>query len=221
MKSRVSARLAKTSGIPSPVKAAAPAQGSAGAAVPRPAAAAVQRPGPGKPIGNPEQPPTISEDGPVATAVQGSDLPSTSFEVGAGASAAEASEQPRARPELAPRMSIMSLQVVDGLDDIAQEIYLMAQSCDEAEKHLSKSSTDEMPHGLRNELAQLHGNANKLLATKLDAILTGELNSGRDCARAKRKALIKTTESLIERVEVFVKQFDSLKKEEEQQRKKT
>ena len=40
--------------------------------------------------------------------------------------------------------------------------------------------------------AQLHGNANRIMANKLDAILTGDLNSGRDCARAKRKALLKT-----------------------------
>jgi len=44
---------------------------------------------------------------------------------------------------------------------------------------------------LRNDLAQLHGNLNKLLATKLDAILTGDLNSGKDDARAKRKELIR------------------------------
>lgn len=98
--------------------------------------------------------------------------------------------------------------------------------------------------------AQLHGNANKLLATKIDAILTsappppphqqrqlssavershththrhddslsearralaGELISGRDDARAKRKALIKVVEKLIETVEDQVKRFDKLR----------
>ena len=32
---------------------------------------------------------------------------------------------------------------------------------------------DELDPQLRNDLAQLHGNANKLLATRIDAILTG------------------------------------------------
>ena len=64
------------------------------------------------------------------------------------------------------------------------------------------------PLGLRNTMSQLHGNANKLLATRIDAILTSELVSGRDDARAKRKALIKVVEELIEKVEGLVKQFD-------------
>ena len=40
----------------------------------------------------------------------------------------------------------------------------------------------------------------------------GELVSGRDDARAKRKALIKTVERLIDAVEKLVKRFDTLKK---------
>jgi hypothetical protein len=44
------------------------------------------------------------------------------------------------------------------------------------------------------------------------AALTGELVSGRDDARAKRKALIKTVERLIDSVEKLVKKFDALKK---------
>ena len=55
------------------------------------------------------------------------------------------------------------------------------------------------------------GNANRLLATRLDAILTSELTSGRDAARAKRKALIGQSEALIDRCEVLVKRYDSEK----------
>ena len=40
----------------------------------------------------------------------------------------------------------------------------------------------------------------------------GELVSGRDDARAKRKALIKTVERQIDSVEKLVKKFDALKK---------
>jgi hypothetical protein len=42
-------------------------------------------------------------------------------------------------------------------------------------------------------------------------IVLGELNSGKDDARAKRKQLIGVTESLIDRVEGQVKQYDKLK----------
>lgn len=72
----------------------------------------------------------------------------------------------------------------------------------------ASAGAGELRPDLRNELAQLHGNANKLLATKLDAILTGELNSGKDEARAKRKQLIGVTETLIDRVEGLVKAYD-------------
>ena len=64
---------------------------------------------------------------------------------------------------------------------------------------------------LRGELAQLHGSANKLLATRIDAILTSELISGRDDARAKRKALIKQVEKLIEKCESQIKRYDKLR----------
>ena len=50
------------------------------------------------------------------------------------------------------------------------------------------------------------GNANRLLATRLDAILTSELTSGRDAARAKRKVLIGQSEALIDRCELLPKQ---------------
>ena len=53
--------------------------------------------------------------------------------------------------------------------------------------------------------------ANKLLATRIDAILTGDLVSGKDDARAKRKALIQKVEKLIETVEGQVKRFDQMR----------
>ena len=47
----------------------------------------------------------------------------------------------------------------------------------EAEATLSnfKPGESDLDPQLRNDLAQLHGNANKLLATRIDAILTGAL----------------------------------------------
>ena len=88
-----------------------------------------------------------------------------------------------------------------------------AQTCDEAEAKLAAGKFEELPPGFRNSLAQLHGDGNRIMANKLDAILTGDLNSGRDCARAKRKELLKTTEAIIVRVEEQVKRFDAMKKE--------
>ena len=39
----------------------------------------------------------------------------------------------------------------------------------------------QVPVGMRNELSQLHGNANKLLATRIDAILTGDPHFAHFC----------------------------------------
>jgi len=87
---------------------------------------------------------------------------------------------------------------------------MMTKRVEEVEG-LLQNTPGQFDAGLRNELAQLHGNANKLLATRIDAILTSELISGRDDARAIRKQLIKDVEKLIDKVEDQVKRVDRLK----------
>jgi len=109
---------------------------------------------------------------------------------------------------LTRELSIASRKTVDTLEAIDLEVFDMQRVCDEAEKTLEQTPADELDPKLRGQLAQLHGNANKLLATRIDAILTSELVSGRDDARAKRKALIKQVEKLIETVEGQVKRYD-------------
>ena len=104
--------------------------------------------------------------------------------------------------------SVRSQVTVDTLEQLELEVLEMQTLQAEAENTLSSTPGDQLDPALRNSLAQLHGNANKLLATRIDAILTSELVSGRDDARAKRKALIKVVEELIEKVEGLVKQFD-------------
>ena len=90
------------------------------------------------------------------------------------------------------------------------------QRSDKAEENLVAAAErgEDLPIGLRNDLGQLHGDANRMMATKLDAIVTMELNSGKQEARTTRKALIKSTEALIERVEGQVKRLDKLREAE-------
>ena len=107
--------------------------------------------------------------------------------------------------------SVRSQHTVDTLQQIEDELAAMKLKCDEADGILDNPPSDGLPPQLRNTLAQMHGDANKLLATRIDAILTGELNSGKDDARAKRKQLSGVTEGLIDRVEGQVKKFDKLK----------
>jgi len=107
--------------------------------------------------------------------------------------------------------SIRSSATVHTLEDIEQEVNVMSKRVEEVEGILQTTPPDQFEAGLRGELAQLHGNANKLLATRIDAILTSELISGRDDARAIRKQLIKDVEKLIDKVEEQVKRVDKLK----------
>lgn len=116
---------------------------------------------------------------------------------------------PRASNPSEPRVPPppVDLQVSTDLDGIAQELRQLTSVSKRADAVLSDAHA-EIPTGLRNDLSQLHGHANSLLATRLDAILTGELHSGRDQARARRKDLIRAAEALIERIEQQVRTID-------------
>ena len=107
--------------------------------------------------------------------------------------------------------STASYNTVQTLQTIELQVVDMERQAKEYEALLS-GPAEEIPAGTRNKLAQLHGDTNKLLATKLDAILTGDLNSGKDDARATRKKLTAQMEALIEKVEALVKKHDQLVK---------
>ena len=124
--------------------------------------------------------------------------------------AASSSGQPQGR-QLTHQLSVLSMKTVETLEGLEEQIATMKLHCDEAEHDLDNPGNDGFRSGLRSDLATLHGNANRLLATRLDAILTSDLNSGRDAARAKRKALIGQSEALIDRCEALVKRYDQEK----------
>jgi len=133
------------------------------------------------------------------------------LEAAAGSQAAEANAV-GARARMERSYSVRSQETVDTLQQIELELNSMKLQADDAEGVLKDPPSDGLPPQLRNTLAQLHGDANKLLATRIDAILTSDLSIGKDDARAKRKQLIGVTEGLIDRLEGQVKLFDKLKK---------
>ena len=83
---------------------------------------------------------------------------------------------PPDRRGLERQYSVRSTEVVDTLEQIELEVVAMETQLGQAEATLSafKPGESELDPQLRNDLAQLHGNANKLLATRIDAILTGK-----------------------------------------------
>jgi len=86
---------------------------------------------------------------------------------------AAASEQsPPGRLER--QYSIASQKTVGLLDQIKFDLLDLQQRLSRAEAEIeAPPPTDGLPAALRGELAKLHGDANKLLATRIDAILTG------------------------------------------------
>ena len=62
--------------------------------------------------------------------------------------------------------------------------------------------------GFANDLAQVYGNLEKLQFTKVDAIITADLVSGRIDAKQKRKGLTKSISALMERVISLRKQVE-------------
>lgn len=145
----------------------------------------------------------------------------------------------RVVPPLTRKLSVISQKTVETLEGLEEQLDSMKLHCDEAEHDLNNPGEDGFRAGLRGDLATMHGsrasqlpasqrlpisklfpalpppslagNANRLLATRLDAILTSELTSGRDAARTKRKVLIGQSEALIDRCEVLVKRYDTEK----------
>ncbi len=108
-------------------------------------------------------------------------------ELGAAPAAAAA----RRPAELTRKYSVASQHTVDTLEGLDLQLKNMQLDLNRSADAIGAPPGTGLDPKLRNDLAQLHGNLNKLLATKLDAILTGDLNSGKDDARAKRKELIR------------------------------
>lgn len=108
------------------------------------------------------------------------------------------------------RKSVASRTVCETLDGLELELADMTAQSDAVGKTIAGLSPDmPAPVGARSELAKLHGAANKLLTTRIDAIVTGDLQSGREEARAHRKALVLASEALIETVEAQIRAIDT------------
>mmetsp|Transcript_30138 Transcript_30138/g.96889 ORF Transcript_30138/g.96889 Transcript_30138/m.96889 type:complete len:221 (+) Transcript_30138:72-734(+) len=102
-------------------------------------------------------------------------------------------------------LTTRSLAVCTTLDTLEKELDEMQATLNRADEALANEAP---PIALRSTLASLHGSATALLATRLDALHTADLTSGRDEARAKRKALVAAAERVIERAEAQIREVD-------------
>jgi len=121
---------------------------------------------------------------------------------------------------LARQLSAESVAALARLDDIEEQVARMSAATDQLSVALDKAArgsasdeaADTLDRSLRTQIALLHGDANKLLACQLDAVLVSDLDSGKADARAKRKALTRKAEAIIERLEAEVRRFDEIRR---------
>jgi len=115
-------------------------------------------------------------------------------------------------PKLGRTYSAGSLAVFDTLDSLDEKVFSLQGTVDQAWASLeATSSAEALDLSIRSRLGQVHGDANSMLTTKIDAILIGDLTSGKDFARARRKRLIQQVEALIEQTEEGARRFDDIR----------
>lgn len=95
--------------------------------------------------------------------------------------------------------SALSKRAISRISEIGDGLSAYEKQIEDIEKGLASSSI--AIGKAKADLGQLHGNVFKLLSNQVDAVQTGELNSGKDVARAERKDLSHRAEALLDRVE--------------------
>ena len=159
---------------PSPPKPAASVPKAAGAA--RTAAA------PTAPPSAPKSSAAAAPAPPAAAAAAAAAAASTAGAAAATAASTAAEALPPGRLER--QYSIASQKTVSVLDQLKLDVFDLQQRAVRADAIMSKPPAEGLPAKVRGDLAQLHGDANKILATRIDAILTGAQRRGPRIARA-------------------------------------
>jgi len=109
-------------------------------------------------------------------------------------------------------LSTASFQAVSTLESLEASLEDLESKTLIAEKFIiNGEALPEEYEGidLRNALAQAFGSTSVLLGSGIDSVLTGDLNSGKDEARAKRKDLTKRAQALCDKCEELIKAVDS------------
>lgn len=121
-------------------------------------------------------------------------------------------------PEMRRQHSAESQATIAKLAEYEEQLKTMQATCTQIVSVLDDCDCNgiSLCPSVRNKLGQLHGNANALLAMKIDAVHVSHLASGKEEARARRKRLIADVEGLIEGVEAQVKRVDRIRGERSQ-----
>ncbi|GMI11725.1 hypothetical protein TrLO_g5507 [Triparma laevis f. longispina] len=115
-----------------------------------------------------------------------------------------------APPNMQRRQTVQSAAALSKLAVLDTEISQFEASYSNFSSVLSSStSTIEQLTQTRNECRQWSGNLEKFQYVKVDSIITAELSTGKDEAKAKRKELNKHCEELRSTMEAFVSSIEA------------
>jgi hypothetical protein len=104
-------------------------------------------------------------------------------------------------------MSYLSQEALDGLFKTGLEVASLEEQAEEISRRFDSG---ELTSGQAvTELAMVEAAANKVECEKVDSIYTGELNSGKDQAKALKKDQNKRLDALAAKFEDLFKKFKS------------
>ena len=114
-----------------------------------------------------------------------------------------------ARPrKVARRYSIESDKRIDQLILLSKKVDTIEQKIEGFQKAVNEGTASGAQLSvIQDALAQLYGNLEKLQFNEIDAVVTGDLTSGRVDAKQRRKALSKRTSQMLSEVERLVKEI--------------
>lgn len=116
-------------------------------------------------------------------------------------------ERPRERPRAQRSMSYLSQEAIDGLFKTDKEVSSLEERAEDINRRFESGQLSAGQ--ARTELANVEAAANKVECDKMDSIYTGELNSGKDQAKALKKDQTKRLDSLHTKFEELFKKFKS------------
>jgi hypothetical protein len=105
--------------------------------------------------------------------------------------------------------SVASTKTLSNLDKVSAEYTSMLANIDSIEKNTDLTDAASVLNA-KHLLAQQAGDIDKLQFTKLDAIQTSELHSGKEMARTQRKGLNQSLEALQQRVQKLYKEYSDI-----------
>mmetsp|Transcript_97003 Transcript_97003/g.274079 ORF Transcript_97003/g.274079 Transcript_97003/m.274079 type:complete len:127 (+) Transcript_97003:92-472(+) len=108
------------------------------------------------------------------------------------------------------RLSEISASALDQLSSVDEQLTSIEQRVKQIQDIVKKPQSKEELTSVKTELAQLESKAKQLETKGVDEVYTGELNSGKQVAKATKKDMLRRLEmlfTLVESIFADIKKF--------------